>query len=124
MRSSNSFSGVRVSYSIFSTPTSAIILFSNSINSFTALCPSINASNMTPSFTCFAPASTMLIASCVPATVKSRSDFSCSSADGFITNSPSTLPTLTPAIGPSNGILEIDTARDEPSIAASSGEQS
>ena len=66
----------------------------------------------------------MLIASLVPATVRSISDFSNSSGVGFIINSPSILPTFTPAIGPLNGILEIDTAKDEANIAVNSGEQS
>ena len=65
-----------------------------------------------------------LIASFVPATVKSRHDFSNSSGVGLIINSSSTSPTLTPAIGPLNGILEILVAKLEPNIAVSSGEQS
>ena len=66
----------------------------------------------------------MLIASLVPATVKSNSDTSNCSGVGLIINLPSTLPTLTPAIGPLNGILEIDTARDDANIAVNSGEHS
>ena len=65
-----------------------------------------------------------MIAFFVPATVKSISDTSSSAGVGFITNSPFTLPTFTPAIGPSNGILEIQVASEEPNIAASSGELS
>jgi len=41
----------------------------------------------------------MLIASLVPATVKSISDSSNCAGVGLIINSPLTLPTLTPAIG-------------------------
>ncbi len=66
----------------------------------------------------------MLIASFVPATVKLRSDFSLSSTAGLITSFPSTLPTITPAIGPSNGILLIPKAREDPNIAVISGVES
>ena len=79
---------------------------------------------MISSDTCLALDSTILIASFVPATVKSNSDFSNSSGVGLIINFPSTLPTFTPAIGPLNGIFEIDTAKDEANIAVNSGEQS
>ena len=64
------------------------------------------------------------MASLVPATVRSMSDFSDSSVFGLIISLPSTLPTLTPATGPLNGILLMDTAKDDPSKAASSGELS
>ena len=80
------------------------------------------ASNITSSGTSFAPASTMLTASFVPATVKSISDASNSSTVGFNTNSPSIRPTITPAIGPSNGISEIDNDNDDPIIAEIAGE--
>ena len=66
----------------------------------------------------------MLIAACVPATVKLISDTSSCSGVGLIINLPSTLPTTTPAIGPSNGISEIINAIDEPNIAAIAVEQS
>src|SRR5574344_1711999 len=66
----------------------------------------------------------MLIASFVPATVKSISDCSNSAGVGLIINLPLILPTLTPAIGPSNGALEMQVAIDEPNIAVSSGELS
>ena len=122
--STNSGSGVRVSYSIFSSPISLIIFSSNLINSFMALCPNINASSITSSDTCLALDSTILIASLVPATVNSNSDFSNSSGVGLMMNFPSTLPTFTPAIGPLNGIFEMDTAKDEANIAVNSGEQS
>ena len=79
---------------------------------------------MMSSGTCLALDSTMLIASFVPATVKSNSDFSNSSGVGLIINLPFTRPTFTPAIGPLNGIFEILTARDDASIAVNSGEQS
>ena len=66
----------------------------------------------------------MLIASFVPATVRSISDFSLCSTVGLITNSPSTLPTLTAATGPLKGILLIQVASEEPNKAVSSGELS
>ena len=65
-----------------------------------------------------------MIAVCVPATVKLISDFSNSSGVGFIISFPSTLPTTTPAIGPSNGMSEIIKAMEDPSIAAIAVEQS
>ncbi len=66
----------------------------------------------------------MLIACFVPATLSSISVCSACSTVGFKTYSPFTRPTSTPAIGPSNGISEIDNAKEEPSIAAIAGEQS
>ena len=66
----------------------------------------------------------MLIASFVPATVRSISDFSLCSTVGLIINSPSTLPTLTAATGPLKGILLIQVASEDPNNAVSSGELS
>ena len=66
----------------------------------------------------------MLMASFVPASVKSISDFSICSTVGLIINFPSILPTLTPATGPSKGISEIEVAKEEPNKAAISGELS
>src|SRR5699024_3690402 len=43
---------------------------------------------------------------------------------GFITISPFTNPTFTAAVGPPNGISEIDNAAEAPIIAATSGELS
>ena len=79
---------------------------------------------MSSSETSFAPLSTILMACFVPATVNSISVCSACSTVGFKTYSPFTRPTSTPAIGPSNGISEIDSAKEEPSIAAIAGEQS
>ena len=112
------------SYSIFSSPISFIILFSKLTNFFTASWPNIKASSMSSSLTSLADDSTMFMASLVPATVKSMSDFSDSSVFGLIISLPSTLPTLTPATGPLNGILLTETAKDDPKRAASSGELS
>ena len=69
-------------------------------------------------------ASIMITFSAVEATVSARSETNCWSAVGFTINSPSIRPILVPAIGPSNGISEIDVATEAPSIAVTSGEQS
>ena len=100
------------------------IVFSNSTNFLTASWPNIKASNISSSLTSLADDSTILIASLVPATVKSISEISDCSVVGLITSSPLTRPTLTPATGPLNGTLLIEVAIDEPSNAASSGELS
>ena len=87
-------------------------------------CPFLIASNITSSGTSFAPASIIATFSAVPATVKFKSlIFLCSSV-GFITISPFTNPTFTAAVGPPNGISDIDNAADAPIIAATSGELS
>ena len=54
------------------------------------------------------------MASFVPATVKFKSLTSACSAVGLITNSPLMRPTITPATGPSKGILLIPRHNDEP----------
>ena len=82
------------------------------------------ASSMSLSETSFAPASTIMIASLVPATVKSISDFILCSYVGLMISSPSTLPTFTDPVGPSQGMSDVARATDEPIIAATSGEQS
>ena len=64
------------------------------------------------------------MASFVPATDNTMSQFSNSEAVGLIINSPSILPTTTPATGPSNGISLIIKDRDEPNSAVISGVQS
>ena len=60
----------------------------------------------------------MLIASFVPATVKESVALALCSTLGLITYSPSTLATITPAIGPLNGISETHNAKEDPNIAA------
>ena len=82
------------------------------------------ASNIISSGTSFAPASIIAIFSFVPATVNVKSVFSLSDSVGFITILPSTNPTFTAAVGPPNGISDIDNAADAPIIAATSGELS
>ena len=74
--------------------------------------------------TSFAPASTIMMASLVPATVRCRSLFSRSATVGLSTSSPSTRPTTTEPVGPAKGISDTHRAMEEPSIAGISGEQS
>ena len=71
-----------------------------------------------------APASTIMMASLVPATVRCRSIFSRSATVGLSTSSPSTRPTTTEPVGPAQGISDTHRAMEEPSIAGISGEQS
>ncbi len=79
------------------------------------------ASNISSSGTSFAPASTIIMAESVPATAKSISESFFSSSFGSIINLPFTLPTYTPATGPSKGISEIHKAKEAPNIPVISG---
>ena len=79
---------------------------------------------MVSSGTSFAPASIMTIFSLVPATVRVRSVFALCSRVGLRTISPSTRPTAMPAIGPFQGISEIEIAIEVAIIPAISGELS
>ena len=79
------------------------------------------ASSIVFSATTLALASTIIIASLVPDTVRSISDLSLSSTIGFTINFPSTRPILIDPVGPSNGMFEIDNAIEEPIIAVISG---
>ena len=63
----------------------------------------------------------MRIASSVPAMTSSRLDTACWSFVGLATNLPSTSPTRTAPIGPSNGIPDRQRATDAPFIARTSG---
>ena len=54
----------------------------------------------------------------LPTMKRLKSLFSRTSADGFTTNLPSTLPMRTLAIGPLKGIFEIVRAAEAPSKAA------
>ena len=98
-----------------------MIVLAKLISSFIASCPNIIASNISSSDTSFEPDSTMLTASLVPATVSSISLCSTCSTVGLIINSPFTLPTLTPATGPLNGISLIHTAKEDANNAVISG---
>ena len=79
------------------------------------------ASSINSSLTSFAPASTIRIASFVPLTVKSILLLSISATVGLIINLPSTYPTLTAPVGPSNGMSLTVNAIELPSIASGSG---
>ncbi len=72
------------------------------------------ASRITSSGTSLAPASTMMMASLVPATIRSKSLSLLCSEVGLITKWPSTRPTCTAATGPANGISERERATDAP----------
>ena len=78
---------------LFGFPISLMMLSCQTQSFLIASWPNINASSISSSLTSAAPASTMLIASFVPATAKLISDFAFSSTVGLITNLPSTLPT-------------------------------
>ena len=85
--------------------------------------------NIIPSYissleTSFAPASIIATRSLVEATVTYISLLALCSRVGLITYSPSTRPTTTPEIGPSQGISEIEIAIETPSMAVISGWQS
>ena len=66
----------------------------------------------------------MQMTSSSAATVRCRSLFARCSAVGQTTISPSTSPTLTPAIGPFQGISEMVSASETPHMPAISGGQS
>ena len=96
----------------------------NSHNFLISTCAVSIASSIFSSGTSFAPASIIAILSCVPATVKVKSLWALCSTVGFIIISSFTKPTFTAAVGPPNGISEIESAADAPIIAATSGELS
>ena len=116
--------GLNTLNSAFSFPTSFVTSLINLHMPFISSCANIMASSISISGTSFAPASTIIIASSVPATVRSMSDSALCSVAGFMINSPLILPTLTEPVGPSQGMSEIDNATEDPIIAAISGEQS
>ena len=80
-----------------------------------------SASRISASGISAAPASTIRIASSVPATMRSRSVFSWrSSSDGLTTKLPSTLPMRTDPTGVGNGMWETISAADAPFMASMS----
>ena len=124
MYSYKSWSTANDLYSNFGFPISSFIFSMNLQIFLISSCPFLIASNITSFDTSFAPASIIAIFCSVPATVSVKSDtFLCSSV-GFITISPFTSPTFTAAVGPPNGMSDIDSAADAPIIAATSGELS
>ena len=84
-------------------------------------CACLIASNIISLEISSAPASIIVIFSKVPATVKVNLLFSLCAKVGLITILSSTYPTATAAVGPPNGISEIDSAADAPIIAHTSG---
>ncbi len=102
-------------------PAAATISSWNAIIFFICSWPKRIASSMSASLTSLAPASTIRMASLVPATTTDISEAFCSSIPGLMTNLPSTLPTLTPPIGPWKGVGETDSAIDAPFMATSDG---
>ena len=61
----------------------------------------------------FAPPSTIMTASAVPATTRLRSHSSSALKTGLITNSPFSRPTRTAPTGPLKGMLEIASAAED-----------
>ncbi len=120
----NSSEGLRISNSNLGLPTCATMDSMNSTIFLISTWASIIALSISASETSFAPASTIIIASFVPDTVRCRRLFSRCSLVGFIMNSPSTRPTLTEPVGPIKGASLIDSAIDEPIIATMSGSTS
>ena len=74
--------------------------------------------------TSLAPASIMAMRSSVEATVTAIWETFRWAEVGLMTNSPSTRPTETPEMGPSQGTSEMDRAMEVPIRAAISGELS
>ncbi len=108
----------------FGLPTWRTISCWKATSSLMAFWPKARALSIVSSSTWFAPASTIIIASCLPATVRCNRLASSCSTVGLRIGLPSTCPTITLAIGPSKGISEIDSANEAPNMAAISGELS
>ena len=83
--------------------------------------PKVTAPSITSSESSLASDSTINTPSWVPATTRSRSEFSISSICGLRTNSPSIRPTLAAAIGPMKGMPERVSAAEAPTRATMSG---
>ena len=79
-----------------------------------------SASRMTSSAICLAPASTIVIASGEPQTIRSRLEVSISGSVGLSTSSPSMRPTRTAATGPRKGSGDSISAAEAPLIASTS----
>ena len=84
--------------------------------------PNRIASAMTSSGRRLAPASTIMIASRVPATIRSSSDSLSCVKVGLTTNSPSIRPTRTEPMGPLNGISLIVSAAEAAIVPMTSGQ--
>ena len=76
-----------------------------------------SASSISASVISFAPASTIRIASSVPATIRSSSDSGMSASSGLTTNLPSSLPIRTAPTCVGNGMSDRASAAEAPFIA-------
>ncbi len=92
-----------------------------SMSGWRARCPNRMASAITSSGRSLAPASTIMIASRVPDTMRSSSESASSVKVGLTTNSPSIRPTRTAPTGPANGISLIVRAADAATVPRTSG---
>ena len=83
---------------------------------------SSSASSRTSSEICSAPASTIVMASAVPQTIRSSVESTMSGMVGLTTSSPSMRPTRTAPIGPKKGSGDSTRAADAPLMARMSCE--
>ena len=105
----------------FGLPTASRSCSWMSMSGWRARWPNRMASAMTSSGRSLAPASTIMIASRVPETIRSSSDSSTWLKVGLTTNSPSIRPIRTAPTGPANGISLIDSAADAATVPRTSG---
>ena len=105
----------------FSLPHARCMSCWNATMRWISLWPKRIASSTTSSESSCAPASTIMTASCEPATVRFSVETARCSSVGLMTNSSLTRPTRTPAIGPSNGMSETVSAALAPIMPAISG---
>ena len=92
-----------------------------SMSGCSARWPNRMASAMTSSGRSLAPASTIMIASRVPETIRSSSESASSLYVGLTTNSPLMRPMRTAPTGPANGISLIVSAADAAMVPRTSG---
>ena len=102
-------------------PTASLSWSWMSMSGWRARWPKRMASAITDSGRILAPASTIMIASRVPETMRSRSDSASSDIVGLTTNSPFIRPMRTAPIGPRNGISLIVSAADAAMVPRTSG---
>ena len=105
----------------FGLPTASRSCSWMSMSGWSARWPNRMASAMTSSGRSLAPASTIMIASRVPETIRSSSDSSTWLKVGLTTNSPSIRPIRTAPTGPANGISLIVRAADAATVPRTSG---
>ena len=80
-------------------------------------CANRIAPRISSSLTSWAPASTIIIASFVPETVRCMRDAARSAEFGLMMYLPSTKPTTTEPVGPWKGSPAMDSATEEPIMA-------